>query len=253
MTDNRPEGLHVVRQEGAPPRIVMVHGAMDRSVSFGRTVRRLADREVVRYDRRGYARSRHLPAGTLDDHVADLIGVASDGPTVLVGHSVGGVVALAAASLAPGLPELAAVLAYEAPSPWASWWPKKAEVRAGDAGATAEDEAEAFMRRMVGDRTWSRLGARTRADRRSEGDALRADLAMVERTERPYDPAAITVPVLSVAGSETTWWHRRAAEELADAVPLGRFALVRGASHGAHLTHPEALADLVRSLLPQGT
>jgi pimeloyl-ACP methyl ester carboxylesterase len=220
--------------------VVVVHGAMDRSVTFGRTARAMSGRAVVRYDRRGYARSRGLGVGDLDDNVDDLSAVLGGQPSVVLGHSVGGVIALVAASR--GLPEILGVVAYEPPTPWVDWWPRPEE---DGPGSDPADEAEAFMRRMVGDRMWSRLPRSTREERRSEGGALRADIAAVATAAPPFDAASVRVPVLVVAGSETSWYHRRGAEELAAALPRGELALVEGAGHGAHLTHPGDLARLV--------
>lgn len=234
--------LHVTAHGGTEPVVVLVHGAMDRSTSFGRVARDLADVAVVRYDRRGYGRS--LAAGPTDlaGHVADLALIVDGRPAVVVGHSVGGVIALAAVA---SVESVLGVVAYEAPTPWAPWWPTGAGAGHRD-DLDPADAAERFMRRMVGDRVWSRLPPSTRAARRSEGAALRADLDLVA-AGAPFDPASVAVPVLALAGTETSWWHRRAAEELAAAVPAGRFALVEGAGHGVHLTRPFALADRIRA------
>jgi pimeloyl-ACP methyl ester carboxylesterase len=237
-----PGSVHVTAHPGAEPVVVLVHGAMDRSTSFGRVARHLADLAVVRYDRRGYGRSRRLGPTDLAGHVADLAAVVADRPAVLVGHSVGGVIALASVG---HLGAVRGVVAYEAPMPWASWWPSGTGARAEGAEPPA-DAAERFMRHMVGDRVWSRLPASTRAARRAEGPALRADLDLVAGGP-PYDLAGVTVPVLALAGSDTTWWHRRGAEELAAATSHGRFALIEGAAHGAHLSHPHALAARIRA------
>ncbi|HEX2575372.1 MAG TPA: alpha/beta hydrolase [Aquihabitans sp.] len=240
-------GLHVLRfpGDGSSPAVVVVHGGMDRASSFGRVARRLADVPLVTYDRRGYGRS--IDAGTtdLDGHVDDLLAVVGTEPAVVFGHSVGGVVALVAAERRPEL--VRAVLAFEAPAPWAHWWPQPSRRPADDAESDPGDEAERFMRRMVGDAIWERLPPGTRADRRAEGPALRADLRSIDRSSPPYDAASIAVPVLSAAGGETTWWHRRAAEELAAAVPDGRFEVLGDATHGAHLTHAAETAHLVRA------
>lgn len=224
--------------------MVIVHGTMDRSSSFGRVARRLADLHVVRYDRRGYGRSRPLGAAPLDRHVDDLVAIVADRPAVVFGHSIGGLVALAAAVRCPEA--VRAVLAFEPPTPWVPWWPVPSPPP-GDAG----DEAEAFMLRAVGDRIWQRLPSATRADRRAEGPALRADVASV-RTTPGWLPGDVTVPVTVGVGSETTWWHRRAADKLAAGLPHGEFVVVDGAQHGAHLSHPAALAELVRGLADSG-
>jgi len=236
-----PEGLHVVDPEpDAPEVVVLVHGAMDRSSSFGRMARHLDGVAVVRYDRRGYGRSAHLAPAGLDGHVDDLLAVVGDRRAVVFGHSYGGVAALVAAVQRPEV--VRTVVAYEAPSPWRSWWP-------APPAATSEvdpaDEAEAFMRRAIGDRYWERLPARTRHDRRSEGGALRADLRSLEGPA-PYDATTLPVPVLGCWGSETTWWHHRASAELAADAPMGEEVVVAGAHHGVHLSHPTAAADLVR-------
>lgn len=237
------EPIHVVDQPapdhpGAPV-VVIVHGAMDRSSSFGRVAKQLGELHVVRYDRRGYGRSAEVPVGTLRDHVDDLLAIIDGRDVTVFGHSIGGVIALIAAQEAPD--QVRSVLAYEAPAPWSSWWPTSPPEPDDDPA----EAAERFMRRAIGDHFWNRLPARTRADRRAEGPALAADIASLHGTA-PYDPAAIAVPVIAAAGSDTTWWHQRATQELADAVRAGEHAVVAGAEHGVHLTHPAATAHLVR-------
>jgi pimeloyl-ACP methyl ester carboxylesterase len=238
----------VVVQEGdgSDPPVVLVHGGMDRSSSFGRVARKLTDVPLTRYDRRGYGRSIGAPVGPLGQHVDDLLAVIGERPAVVFGHSIGGVVGLVAAERRPDM--VRAVLAYEAPMPWLPWWRRAAEPPLPHGAPGADDEAEAFMRRMVSDHIWERLPSRTRADRRAVGEALRADLRSLHTLEPPFDAAAITVPVLSAAGSETSPAHRRAAEELAAGLPRGYFELVEGADHGVHLSAPGAAADLVREL-----
>lgn len=250
MTDGPAagRGLHVrpVRAAGDDgPAIVVVHGGMDRATSFGRVDRHLGDLAVVRYDRRGYGRSRDAGTTDLDGHVDDLLAVIDGREVVAFGHSIGAVVALVAAQRRPDLAR--AVLAFEVPTPWAPWWRRPGATATTDAERVDPgDEAERFMRSMVGDRVWERLPPSTRADRRAEGPALLADRAMVEVADPPYDLAAIVAPVLSAAGSATSGRHRRAAEELANGARTGELAVVDGATHGAHLTHPAAVAELVR-------
>jgi pimeloyl-ACP methyl ester carboxylesterase len=240
--------LHVVeRSPGGivDATVVMVHGAMDRSTSFGRVARQLDDLAVVRYDRRGYGASRPVGVGELDDHVEDLLAIVAERRVTLFGHSVGGVIAMAAAARRPDL--VTSMLVYEAPLGWAPWWPSP---RAPEQGPLdAADEAEAFMRRAIGDRYWERLPARTRADRRAEGEALRADIASVQ--QRPFDLAGVRTPTVVASGIETTWWHARAARELAAELPDAELVEVAGAQHGAHLTHPTAVAGLIRRAVAQ--
>jgi pimeloyl-ACP methyl ester carboxylesterase len=282
------------QEVGEGPLVALVHGSMDRSGGMLR-IRRLlqSSYRVLRYDRRGYARSLAAgPPTSFDQQVADLVALLAGRPAVLVGHSFGGLVCLALAERRPEL--VRAVLAYEAPKMWAPWWPGSsagsgalAVARAGagagarvatddapadaapggavtgggegadPAGAQARapaDEAELgaeaaewFLRRMIGDAVWERLPATTRAERRAEGPTLVAEMASVRPpAPPPFDPAAIPVPVVAVRGAAARPHHVRATGELAAAAPRAELHVIAGADHGAHLSHPVELADLVR-------
>jgi pimeloyl-ACP methyl ester carboxylesterase len=256
------EGGIWAQEVGEGPFVALVHGSMDRSGGMLRVRRALQSTcRVLRYDRRGYGRSLGTgPPESFDQQVDDLARLLDGRPAVLAGHSFGGVICLALAERHPEL--VRSVLAYEAPRMWASWWPgttvgSQAVARAvagaarpggpeGENGR-AEDAAEWFLRRMIGDQTWQRLPASMRAERRAEGPTMVAELRSVRPpAPAPYEPSAVTVPVLSAFGSEAKPHHVRASEELARAVPHGELRVVDGAGHGAHLSHPAEFADLVR-------
>jgi len=232
------------------PRVVFVHGSLDRSSAFLRAIRLLEDLTVLRYDRRGYAKS--IEAGichTFGEQVDDLESVVAGQPAVLFGHSLGGVVALAFAARHPDLG--AAVVAYESPMPWLPWWPSETAGSAAMAsGSGGADAAEQFMRRMVGDERWEQLPQRTRDQRRAEGPAMVAELRSVRApAPPPYDPASLTIPVIAAYGSESRPHHQETARTLAAAAPRAELVVVEGAGHGVHLTHPAAVAELVRRAL----
>lgn len=240
---------------GEGPGVVLVHGTMDRSSSFGRVRKALSDMHVARYDRRGYARSLALgPPDAFHQQVDDLLDVigwlVEEGPPpVVFGHSYGGTVALAAAAEAPD--RLAGVVAFEAPLPWMDWWPS------GSAGAAAvasagdpEDAGERFMRRMIGDQRWERLPRRTRDARRAEGPTLVAELAQLRPpSPPPFDLTSIRVPVLAAHGTEGAPHHGEASQAVAATVPGADLEVVQGSGHGAHLTHPAKVAAMVRRLV----
>jgi pimeloyl-ACP methyl ester carboxylesterase len=258
-----------VQEVGDGPLVALVHGTMDRSGGMLRVHRILQSRcRVLRYDRRGYGRSLAAgPPTSFDQQVDDLAALLDGRPAVLAGHSLGGVVCLTLAQRQPDL--VRAVLAYEAPKMWAPWWPggtagsrALASMRSGGDGhdgdghgapdddERARDAAESFLRRMIGDATWERLPAAMRAERRAEGPTLIAEMRSVRPPHpAPFDPAAITVPVVAAFGTETRPHHMRATEELARAAPHGELRTIEGAGHGAHLTHPAEVADLVHRAL----
>jgi pimeloyl-ACP methyl ester carboxylesterase len=240
---------------GEGPAVVLVHGTMDRSSSFGRVRRTLDEMQVARYDRRGYGRSIELgPPESFAQQVDDLLDVvgwlAGDGPApVVFGHSYGGTATLAAAAAAPD--RFAGVVVFEAPLPWTDWWPSGSAGAAAVAGADDPEEAgERFMRRMVGDQRWERLPRSTRAARRAEGPTLVAELAQLRPPNPPpFDLSSIRVPVLAAHGTEGAEHHRQAAQVVASAVPGADLEVVSGSGHGVHLTHPAAVAGMVRRLV----
>jgi pimeloyl-ACP methyl ester carboxylesterase len=231
--------------EGAPL-VVLVHGSMDRSTAFARCMRHLRDLHVVRYDRRGYGRSVGLGAPDLEGHADDLLAVIDGRPSVVVGHSIGGLFGLMAAQRTPAL--VRAVGAFETPMPWVDWWPTDSAGGRGtlDAGNPSA-VAERFMRRIAGEERWQELPEATKAARRAEGEALVAELVSMRTGTPAYDMDKIHVPVVAGFGSESSPHHQRTAQTLAElAGQVGGAFVIEGAGHGAHVSHPEQFAAFVR-------
>lgn len=235
---------------------MLVHGTMDRASSFSRLMARLPEWSIVAYDRRGYAGSSQLGVtDRIEDHVEDLLNVLDGRPAVVLGHSYGGIVVLAAAVRAPEL--IPSAVVWEPPQPWSAGWPATSASGGAAGDLEPEDRAEWFMRRMLGDRIWERLPSSTRAQRRAEGAALVADFASLRieptslRTgQPPFDPSAVHVPVLVGRGGRSSTHHRRTTRELAQSLRRGRLVEIPEASHGAHLSHPAELAGLLRAAAP---
>jgi pimeloyl-ACP methyl ester carboxylesterase len=231
------------------PLVVLVHGTMDRSTSFARVQRALEDVRTLAYDRRGYARSADAGAAqTVGDHVSDLADLLDGEPAVIAGHSYGGVVALAAAVAHAEV--VRGVVAYEPPLAWLPQWPQGSAGEAAlTAGGSAEDAAEAFMRRLIGDTAWERLPARTKEERRNEGVAMLSDITSIRPPHFPFDPSDVSVPVTLGRGGDSTERHRVSVELLSELIPQSELHVIAGAGHGGHRSHPGAFADLVRRLL----
>jgi pimeloyl-ACP methyl ester carboxylesterase len=228
------------------PLIVLVHGAMDRSAAMVLLSRRLADHHrVLRYDRRGYARSRGAGGPyTVDTHVDDLAALIGDRRAVLFGHSFGGNVALALAERRPEL--VRAVAVYEAPLSWLPWWPGRMN-RRGQTEANPADAAEQFMRWMVGDEQWDAMPESIRAARRDEGEAFVAEIADL-RAAAPWDEDRIDVPVVAMYGELASEHHRDASHLLAEMLSDRDAVVIEGARHNGPFTHPGEVADVVRGL-----
>lgn len=247
-------GLAVHRYPGPGVAVVLVPGTMDRAASFRKVARRLPDLDVTAFDRRGYAGSRGAGiASTVAGQLADLRAVidlarsvAADpaGPLVVVGHSLGGLLALHLGWGEPGL--LDAIGVWEPPLPWLSWYRGSAGDRARASATTPEAAAEGFLRAMVGDRVWERMPSAAREGRRAEGAALLADLELSRSEESRVDLRAVRVPVVVGFGGDSPERFRRSAATLLAELPDSCAVEVPGAGHGAHLDHPDEFARFVR-------
>jgi pimeloyl-ACP methyl ester carboxylesterase len=220
---------------------------MDRSTSFRRVMTRLPDATVVSFDRRGYADSVGTrPSDVFDRQVDDLVEVLAGRLAVVVGHSFGGDVVLATCQRHPELFEAAMV--YEPPQPWLNTRPGKSagSWAMAHAGEDPGEAAEIFMRRMIGDARWERLPETVRQQRRAEGAALVADLTSLRAAPPPFEPSAISIPVVCGYGTRSKDHHRQDTRTLASQLPGGELHAIPGCDHGAHLSHPNEFAALIR-------
>lgn len=245
-------GLHVV-EAGTGPTLVLVHGALDRLAGLARAARHLGAFRVVRYDRRGYAGSAPLGPGDLATHAADLVdllgalrvgGRPGDLP-VVVGHSLGGLVALAAARLAPGL--IGAVGAHEPPTPWHRDWPPGIEDWAGD----DTDAADLVIGRAVGAERWPRAPAALRAARRAEGGAMMTEvrsLLVAPPGSLPPPLGPVAAPVILAHGSAGRPHVRSGVADLAGRLGTGAPERLEGPGHRAPTTHAATYASWTASV-----
>ena len=248
-----PSGLHVVPHHvDAPgPPVVLVHGAPDRGKNFAHVVHRLPDLPVTVYDRRGYGRSLDAVMGADGEvlggfsvHADDLIELLDGTPSVVVGQSAGGTIAMLAATRAPEL--FLALGVWEPPMVPYDWWVGEEVVertavweRYDDPGQLGED----MNRSILGDERWEGLRESTQAMLRSEGLAFRADMAC--QAEELFDIGLLKVPFVVGFGTDMpdqfVAANRRLAERTNAEVYVGD-----GADHFAHLSNPDVWAGLVR-------
>ncbi len=170
-------------------------------------------------------------------------------PLVVVGHSVGATIAMGWAARRP--PRLVGLVLGEPPLAWLPWWPGSAGnstlVAYERDGAAAA--AESFMRRIVGDRVWERLPEATRQARRSEGEAIVADLVSLRAGGAPFAFTDVAVPAVALRGSRSPWHNRRATEYAAARLPLASLRVLDGAGHAVHSERPDDHVLAVTQLL----
>jgi pimeloyl-ACP methyl ester carboxylesterase len=271
---------------GRPP-LVMVHGWMDVGASFQFVVDALAaadgfDRWVIAPDWRGFGGTETPGADTywFPDYLADLDALidalAPDGAVDLVGHSMGGNVAMSYAGVRPqrvrrlvnlegfGMPE---TRPQQAPGRLARWLDQLKQPQALRTYYSVDDVA---ARLMVNNPLLSADKAAWLAPRWSRrGDDGRWQILGHPAHKRinpiPYHVAEvletwklITAPVLWVEGDLTDvskWWgHRYPRSEFESrlaVVPQVERALLSPCAHMIHHDQPRALAaHLARFLGP---
>lgn len=222
-------------------KVVLVHGALDRSMAFRSVLQRLYQYDVTVYDRRGYGGAVGLTLATsIDDHVTDLIAVLDESPSVVVGHSLGGAIAMVAAARRPDLvqslgvfePPLPGIILSTDDSPSSTSVPED-----------PEHLVRWMYRRVVGESAFERMDGRAQRALVDEAPALRADLESVRDMAEPFDPTAIAVPTVVGYGGASVPRHIARAEWLAEQIPNATLFEAPEAQHGCHRSHPELFAE----------
>jgi pimeloyl-ACP methyl ester carboxylesterase len=265
---------------GRPP-LVLLHGWMDVAASWQFVVDAFAqDRHVVAPDWRGFGRtdSDGQDHYVMGDYMADLDVLldhfAGDAAVDLVGHSMGGNVAMLYSGARPqrvrrlvnlegfGMPE---ARADEAPARYGKWMDELKRLHRGELDLHAYRALDGVARRLM--KTNPRLGAdkahwlaghwaRQRADgfwailgepghKISSAQVYRLDevLALYRR---------ISAPLLAVEAADdslSTWWKGRYTlaqyHERLQSVPDARVARVEDAGHMLHHDQPARVAGLI--------
>jgi pimeloyl-ACP methyl ester carboxylesterase len=243
--------LHVEPAVGAGEPLVLVHGGWTDGNTWGFMIEPLARSfSVVRYDRRGHSRSERgagpSPRRQDEDDLATLIEALGAGPVHLVGTSYGAAISLALAGRRPEL--VRSVLAHEPPLIALAPEPEFAAIVAGVQDQIAAGDAEAATRRFfdaVVPDAWGVIpatvqqaaigNAQTFLDLREDPAWAALDVDAVK---------AFPGPVLVTYGDAGPPWLPRVAAAVAARVG-GDAALIAGAGHNPHHTHPDTLAALI--------
>jgi len=234
--------LHEASVDPAPADIILVHGALDRGMAFRKVAQQLHQYNVTMYDRRGYGASVDLaPTTDMDVHIADLLGLMADGPTVVIGHSFGGLISLCAAAKHPD--RFAALGIYEAPMPGA---------KLGEDGGAPPSDADDLVRWFYGrqgDDAFDQVPERAQAALFAEGPGLAADLTVIANLAEPLDPTTIATPTVVGYGSESAARHITRSEALVEQLPTAQVFVAEGAKHPCHRTHPGEFATFIKTTL----
>ncbi len=272
---------------GRPP-LVLLHGWMDVAASWQFVVDAMQEqRQVIAPDWRGFGQS---DVGAVDnfwlpDYLADLDWLldhyAGDTPVDLVGHSMGGNIAMTYGGVRPqrvrrlinlegfGMP---AVEASTAPARFGQWIDELKRLHRGEMALQPYSGVEGVARRLM--KTNARLSAdkakwlarhwaaqRTQPDGSTQwailGDAahkvVNANIYRVDETLALY--GAIAAPVLAVEASDDSlarWGDRYTLTDYHErlrSVRTLQTAKVQDAGHMLHHDQPQQVAKLIEDFL----
>ena len=241
----------------ALPTVVFIHGAQhDHSVWILQS-RYLAHHgySVLALDLPGHVRSGGAPLTSVEDMAAWVIAVldaAGVKQASLVGHSMGSLIAIEAAALAPGRVTRLALIGTAVP------------MKVGPDLLTATRGDEPLAQSMVN--LWSHstyaakpsnpgpgfwiIGSNLRLMQRIKPGAMHADFNACNAYARGLErAAAITCPALLVLGADDVMAQPRNARELQAALKHGRTVQVASCGHSVMAEHPDAVLDALKSFL----
>jgi pimeloyl-ACP methyl ester carboxylesterase len=261
-----PDGTPIaVFSAGDGPPMLLVHGTTADHRTWRVVAPALAEHHAVHaIDRRGRGDSGDGPPGSysigheLDDVAAVCEAIQAESGTAVdvIGHSLGGRIALGASLRTPAIRR---IVAYEsAPTgPLRRAGERdalldalRADLEAGDNDALLVR----FMTEAVGmrpedlaafraDPIWPRRAAAAPTIVRELDAADAAPETALEALAR------VTIPVLQLVGSETAATFREGVAALDALLARGRVEVIVGARHAAHHSHPDAFLARVEAFL----
>ena len=246
MADVQVRGIRLYQEErgdGVP--VLCIHGTGSSGLIWASAIAELARiGRVITYDRRGCTRSERPEPYTETtvaeqaDDAAALLDVLSAWPSVVIGRSYGGAVALDLARRHPDHVRALVLLepVVEGVSSDADRWIERVRqrVRADVDSRGLDAAAEAVGREALGDAGWEGLPEPVKQMFTANSPAVVAELT---RPLYEVDVSAlkrITLPVLVVAADSSPPAFRQVAGALARAIPESREMVVEG----GHLVDP---------------
>jgi 3-oxoadipate enol-lactonase len=247
--------LHI-RQQGSGPVALFIHGFPLDSTMWIEQLAALSDkRRCVAVDLRGFGRSSPVNGEPLamERHAADLVGVLdiiSEERADIVGHSMGGYVALA---FADNYPERLRSLSLVDTRAGADTDEGKkgrdamAERVIGEGrAALAASMQQALLSPSASSRARARLG--TMIENCPYETILGALAGMRDRPDRSSVLESISVPTTVLVGEHDTVTPLESALALAEAIPGATLVKIPDAGHVAPIEQPHAVSTALTGL-----
>jgi pimeloyl-ACP methyl ester carboxylesterase len=244
-------GLHYFLHEGGgpfQPPVVLIHGEGGDQLSWPSELRRLPGYRSFTLDLPGHGKSAGPGLQSVPDYariVVDFLGAARLSRAVLVGHGMGGAIAL---TLACDFPETVAgivLVAVGARLPVASSLLENAANP-----STFPLALQAWQAALCGPNTPPRIKeAISRRLSVIRPTLLHGDLLACDGFDLSESLGSIRSPALVICGTEDKFTPLRYSEDLASAIPGAALQTIDGAGHLVAQEQPRRLAGLLTIFL----
>jgi pimeloyl-ACP methyl ester carboxylesterase len=240
---------HEANDHSRPP-VILIHGAGGNHLSWPPQLRRLPDQRIFAPDLPAHGKSEGIGRHTIEDYVQDVLEFMSElkiYSAILVGHSMGGAVAL---SVAIHFPKRVTALGLIGSG---------ARLRVDPALLRASSDPSTFASavRMINDASFSSQSNRimelsTQRMMETRPTVLYGDLMACDAFDEMNQLSKLSLPTLIVCGSDDQVTPLSHSEFLREHIAGAHLKVVPNAGHMVVLEQPDLvsglLADFVNSI-----
>ncbi|HIC95775.1 TPA: alpha/beta hydrolase [Candidatus Bipolaricaulota bacterium] len=226
--------------------LLLVHGSGGDHTIWSWQIKRLRQEfSIAALDLNGHGRSTFREGDGLSTYTEDVLAVLErlSGRTFLVGHSLGGAIAL---NVALNHPERIAGLGLVGAGARLRVLPELLELLERD----FTEGVDSLLRWAFGPRAHPKLRAKAKEQLLRNGQrALLRDLESCDSFDVMGELVRIEVPTLVLCGSEDRLTPLKYSEYLRDHIPGATLKVIEGAGHMVMLEEPEQLNQALREFL----
>ena len=252
------------QQTGNGPALILLHGwGLNHHVWSGFTQRFSETHRVMAIDLPGHGNS-DMPAHNHYqlDSIADAVAATMDQPGIVLGWSLGGLIALQLAVRHPALVERLILVASSPRFARSDDWPcgMNPNTLADFAGQLAQDyhaTVQRFLALQAMGSTHAREEIRFLREalvqaREPNPAALLGGLQLLQYSDLRPQLADIHCPTLIINGERDRLVSPQTGKTLSQAIPRARHVVVKGAGHAPFLSHTDTFVELVEHFIGGG-
>lgn len=245
--------------DAANPKLVFLHGIMGFASNWRSIARQFEDRfQILLYDQRGHGKSFHPSTGYgASDYASDLLAImdALQWDTCsLVGHSMGGRVAVQTASIAPERVEKLVIVDVGPQLDMQSMLTVEEQLNSVPTPFEGRDEAREFFDTVFLARYHSDMlkqffyanleeKADGRFDWKFSKQAILETLWKARTLDQAGQFAALEMPSLLMRGERSTHLPQDMFDEVLEKNPNIQGTVIKGAGHWVHAEKPELVLE----------